>query len=47
MKLQLCVDIKDQYLRSRSSIDSELKNSYKWYCKISGKTVTGAKQYLG
>jgi len=27
MKLQLCVDTKDLYLRSRSSTDSELRNS--------------------
>jgi len=35
MKLQLCIDIKDLYLRSRSSTDPELKISYKWYCKKS------------
>jgi len=32
MKLQLCVDIKCLYLRSRSSTDLELGNSYKSYC---------------
>jgi hypothetical protein len=47
MKLKLCVNIKIYIylLRSfRSSIDLELKNSYKSYCKSLTKAITEAKK---